>query len=93
MHAREKHQRLGEDDRHDAAVIHAQRQELPAVRRTPAGRGVLGLLDRNAALGLGDEDRPRDDEDKRQRSGTRILAGVDRFRGIVLVGLERDHAS
>src|SRR5439155_26159707 len=55
-HSREKHQRLGEDDGHDAAVIDAQPQVLlrPAVHLAPAR--VFGLLDGDAALRLGDED-------------------------------------
>ena len=78
-HAREEHQRLGEDDRHDAAVVHAERQVLALPAVDPAAAGVLGLLDRDAALRLGDQDRPGDDEDERADQED-DLADADRRR-------------
>src|SRR5207253_2175532 len=67
QNAREKHQRLSEDDRHHAAVIDAQRKILPLPAIDAAAARMLGLLNGDAPLRLGDENRSGDDENKRRR--------------------------
>ena len=46
-------------------MVDAERQVLALAAVNAAAAGVLGLLDRDAALGLCDQDRAGDDEDER----------------------------
>ncbi len=63
-HAWEQHKGTGEDDRHDAAVIDAQREILHLATINLPTTHLLGLLNLDAALGLGQIDRTGHDEDK-----------------------------
>src|SRR5207248_1377906 len=58
----EKHQGLGKNNRHDAAVIDSEREVLPLAAVDAPASGVLGLLNGNSPLRLGDEDRSGNDE-------------------------------
>ena len=89
-HAGEEHQRLREDDRHDAAVIHAKREILAAAAVHPAAARMLGLLNRNATLRLRNQDRTGNDEDEREDQED-DMADVERLARIVLGGLQRHH--
>ena len=57
QNVREDHQRRGEDDRHDATVVHAKRHvvTLPTVDATSSG--LLRLLHRNPPLSLRNQNR------------------------------------
>ena len=64
---REHQQAAGEDDRHDAGLVDAQRQELARAAVDAPAANVLGGLRRDAALPLGDGDDGDDDRDEQER--------------------------
>ena len=57
-------QAAGEDDRHDAGLVDAQRQELAGAAVDAPAANVLGRLRRDAPLPLGDGDHRHDDADE-----------------------------
>ena len=62
-----KHQQAaGEDDRHHAGLVDAQRQVLPIAAEHAPAADVLGALRRDAPLALRDEDDAGDDADEQQ---------------------------
>src|SRR6266550_9163151 len=58
----EKHQGLGKNNWHDAAVIDSEREVLPLAAVDAPAASVLSLLNGNSPLRLGDENRAGDDE-------------------------------
>src|SRR5262249_18153055 len=77
---RQHEEAAGEDDRHDARLIDAERQELARAAEDAPAANVLGRLRRDAALALGGGDGPdhhggEQDEQHHQFLEADVVAG------------------
>ena len=83
---REGHQRRGEDHRDDAGHVDAQRQVGLPARGHPPPDDALGVLDRDPALALLDEDDGGDDGEHEERQHDLEDLVVGRVPGLRALG-------
>ena len=79
-HGRESQYRRGEDDRHDSAGVHAERQVSGLAAHNAASYHALGVLHPNAALAalyINDESHDRDHHRDQQGDGDRSKTAAE----------------